>query len=98
MLTIEEIKRRVRPICKSYGIKRLYLFGSYARGESRVDSDIDFRLDKGKVRGVQIGGVYMDLQEALQRKIDLLTTNQFSSDFLENIQNEEVLVYDEKQG
>lgn len=96
MLTIEDIRRKITPICQSYGIERLYLFGSYARGEARSDSDIDFRLDKGKVRGVQIGGLYMDLQEALQQKIDLLTTNQFSSDFLKQIQAEEVVLYDEK--
>lgn len=96
MLTIEDIRRKITPICQSYGIERLYLFGSYARGEARSDSDIDFRLDKGKVRGVQIGGLYMDLQEALQQKIDLLTTNQFSSDFLKQIQAEEIVLYDEK--
>lgn len=74
----------------------MYLFGSYARGEAGADSDIDFRLDKGRVRGVQIGGLYMDLQEALQQKVDLLTTNQFSSDFLKQIQAEEIVLYDEK--
>lgn len=97
MLTIEDIRRKITPICRSYGIERLYLFGSYARGEAGADSDIDFRLDKGRVRGVQIGGLYMDLQEALQQKVDLLTTNQFSSDFLKQIQAEEIVLYDEKQ-
>lgn len=96
MLTIEDIRRKITPICRSYGIERLYLFGSYARGEAGADSDIDFRLDKGRVRGVQIGGLYMDLQEALQQKVDLLTTNQFSSDFLKQIQAEEIVLYDEK--
>lgn len=96
MLTIEDIRRKITPICQSYGIERLYLFGSYARGEAKSDSDIDFRLDKGKVRGVQIGGLYMDLQEALQQKIDLLTTNQISANFLKQIQAEEIVLYDEK--
>lgn len=96
MLTIEDIRRKITSICRSYGIERLYLFGSYARGEAGADSDIDFRLDKGRVRGVQIGGLYMDLQEALQQKVDLLTTNQFSSDFLKQIQAEEIVLYDEK--
>ena len=34
MLTIEEIKERVTPICEKYKIDRMWLFGSYARGEA----------------------------------------------------------------
>ena len=31
--TIDEIKAIVEPIAKSYGVKRVFLFGSYARGK-----------------------------------------------------------------
>ena len=48
MLTIPVIKERIAPICKEYEVKEAYLFGSYARGESTEDSDIDIRIDKGK--------------------------------------------------
>ena len=32
--TIDEIRRKVVPIAKKYGVKKLSLFGSYARGEA----------------------------------------------------------------
>lgn len=34
MLTIDEIKKAVIPVCERYGVERLSLFGSYARGEA----------------------------------------------------------------
>lgn len=42
MFTLEEIKQKSIPIAKKYGIKNLFLFGSYARGEANEESDLDF--------------------------------------------------------
>ena len=44
--TIEEIRNKVVPYCKDYGLKRLCLFGSYAKGEATDTSDLDFIMDK----------------------------------------------------
>ena len=38
---LEEIQAIVYPILRSHGVSRAYLFGSYARGEERKDSDLD---------------------------------------------------------
>lgn len=32
-------------LCRRYGVRRLGLFGSVARGEERADSDIDFLVE-----------------------------------------------------
>lgn len=40
--TIDEIKRKSVPIVKEYGIDSLSLFGSYARGEAKEVSDLNF--------------------------------------------------------
>ena len=48
VLTIDEIKKRIRPVCEKYNVKELFLFGSYARGEATEDSDVDFRLISGR--------------------------------------------------
>lgn len=42
--TINEIKNRANPIAKAYGIGRMSLFGSYARGEAKDDSDVDLYI------------------------------------------------------
>ena len=42
VFTIENIISLVKPIAEKYQVKEIYLFGSYARGEANVDSDLDF--------------------------------------------------------
>ena len=42
--TIEEIQKIVSPIAAYHGVERVFLFGSYARGEATPDSDLDFRV------------------------------------------------------
>ncbi|MCM1334989.1 MAG: nucleotidyltransferase domain-containing protein [Bacteroides sp.] len=72
---IEEIAERVRPIAERYGTGKIYLFGSYARGEATEESDIDLLVDAENVIGLQFFGMYGDLEEALQKELDLITTN-----------------------
>lgn len=73
--SIDEIKNIVTPIAKQYGVARIFLFGSYARGEATPSSDLDFRVDKGRLRGlIQLGALYSDLEEHLDKKLDLMTT------------------------
>lgn len=38
-------KRRLAEICRRYGVKKLSLFGSAARGELRADSDVDLMVE-----------------------------------------------------
>jgi Predicted nucleotidyltransferases len=45
-VTIEEIKAVVEPIARKYGVERVYLFSSYARGDMTENSDVDLRVDK----------------------------------------------------
>lgn len=48
MITISEIQKAVIPIARVYGVKRLYLFGSYAKGTADRESDIDLLVEKGR--------------------------------------------------
>ncbi|MGE5612886.1 MAG: nucleotidyltransferase family protein [Bacillota bacterium] len=93
--TIEDIKTIVEPIARKYGVKRVYLFGSYARGDVNENSDVDLRIDKGTLKGMfALCGLYTEIEEALQTKVDILTTGSLDDDFLRKIQKEEVLLYE----
>lgn len=93
--SIEEIKQIVAPIAQAYGIQRVFLFGSYARGEATSTSDLDFRVDKGSLKGLfALGGLYSDLEESLDKELDLLTTGSLEPTFLNQIANEEILIYE----
>ena len=97
MLTIDEIKRAVASICERYGVERLSLFGSYARGEADELSDVDLIVDKydeKKLIGFEWGGLYADIQEALGVEIDLLSRRSTRQKFLNKIAKDEVLLYE----
>lgn len=92
--TIDEIKAIAAPIAAQYGVSALYLFGSYARGEATPVSDLDFRVEKGRIRNIlQLGGLLNDLEDHFKKPTDLLTTQMLSEDFLSSIRDEEVLIY-----
>ena len=73
--TIEEIKEKSIPIAKKYGVSKLALFGSYARGDAIESSDIDFVIDKGAIVGWDFFGFCLDLENEFCKKVDVLTYN-----------------------
>jgi len=94
--TIEEIKSIVGEAARQYGVERVTLFGSYARGEARPDSDIDLRIDKGRIRGCfQLSGFHLDLEEKFKANVDVLTTESMNEKFFNRILKEEILLYEQ---
>ncbi len=58
------------------GAKNVRVFGSAVRGEARPDSDIDFLVDLEPGRSLfDLGGLLMDLQQLLDREVDVVTEN-----------------------
>lgn len=80
---------------KRLGVEHLYMFGSTARGEARLDSDVDLFFDyqKGKL------GVYelMDVKEyasgILDRKTDIMTRDGLHKTLREAIEATAVRVF-----
>lgn len=94
--TIDEIKVKVSPIAKNYGIRRASLFGSYARGTANDNSDIDICIDKGRMRSlIQYFAFINDLEKSLQCHVDVVTSEIQDEEFLNNILRDEVLLYEE---
>lgn len=56
-------------------INKVWLFGSYARGEEKADSDVDLLVafaPNSKVSLFTMGGIYMDLRRLLGKEVDLI--------------------------
>ena len=99
---IEEIAERVRPIAERYGISKVYVFGSYARGEATEDSDVDLMISYKTLNGAfALGGVFADFKEALDKSVDIISekavTSDYTTDFgkqlYDEIKKEGVLIY-----
>lgn len=93
-LTIGEIHYAVVGLAEEYGASKVSLFGSYARGDQKPDSDIDILLEKGAIKGMQVLDFQEDLSHALGRPVDVVTTAGASERFLEKIAKDAVTLYE----
>lgn len=92
--TIEELRNRIAPIAQQYGVQSVSLFGSYSKGTAADDSDIDLKIEKGKLKSLfQICGFRLAVEDALERPVDLVTSESSDRDFLDMIAKDEVLLY-----
>ena len=97
--SIEELKQRIAPVAEKYGLREVYLFGSYARSEATEQSDVDILIDRtgSKIRSMfEMGGLYEDLCASIGKEVDLVTTQTLEQSstrrrsplFIQNIQAE----------
>ena len=80
-------------------LEAVVLYGSYARGDATASSDVDLCVDAPALRGLfALGGLYADLEDALSKRIDVVTTGslKYNKDetFLENLRKDRVLLYE----
>jgi predicted nucleotidyltransferase len=78
-------------------VKKVYIFGSYARNEETPESDVDILVDldpEARVGGFQFGGMLEDLKEILLKDVDLLTRNSISKYILPHVENDKILIYE----
>ena len=75
---------------KSFGVKKLGLFGSFCRQEQNVGSDIDFLVDFEQDKKTFDNFIKLSffLEELMNRKIELVTSESLSPYFRPNILNE----------
>ena len=94
LLSIDEIQRRITPICVRYGVKALYLFASYARGEATEKSDMDFWIERGGIEDLfTLSAFRLELVEVLGCSVDIVSTLPNINRFIENLKRDEVKLY-----
>ena len=72
-----------------FGVINIGLFGSYAKGTQRVDSDIDFLVELEEPRFDWIAGLQIYLEKRFNRKIELVRKRiNFDRRFIERIGDE----------
>lgn len=79
------------------GISRIALFGSYARGEARPDSDIDLRIsyDEGTLTLFGLSEFLQDVQDATGKSVDIVSRHDLGDDdFAQEIERDGVTIYE----
>ena len=71
ILSLEFIKNVVADIFRYHNVESCYLFGSYAKGKARPDSDIDLMI-VSDVEGLAFYQLISDLETRFKKKVDLL--------------------------
>ena len=72
---LQEKRDEILAIAAKHGAYNVRIFGSVARGEEKPTSDIDFLIDYdlSKTSPWFPGGLLMDLEDLLGRKVDIVT-------------------------
>jgi len=94
ILSMEKIKAVCENVFAEYSIDFSYLFGSYAKGRPREDSDIDL-LVSTELTGMKFYGLAEKLRSQLNKKVDLLDLHQLENnpELLKEILKTGVKVY-----
>jgi predicted nucleotidyltransferase len=83
-------------ICRLHDVTFLGIFGSFARGEATLDSDVDLIVRFAKRKSLlHLVGLERELSEACGRKVEVLTEAAISPYLRERIKAETVILYDE---
>lgn len=75
MNVVEVLKSNEEIIKKQYGVKRIGIFGSFARGDAKEGSDVDVivEFEKGRKKYDNYMDLKFFLMDLFQRKVDLVT-------------------------
>ena len=101
ILTMDQIKERISPICNKYHINIVYLFGSYSRNEATKNSDIDLLVESKKNPSMdsllKVCEFENSLQDTLNKKVQVIThipKDEFHSIYRNNVMKDAVVIYE----
>ncbi len=89
---IKEKREEIISLSAKHGAFNIRIFGSVARGEDTANSDIDFLIDYdlSKTSPWFPGGLLIDLEELLGRKVDIVTEKSLHPSIKEKVLKEAI--------
>jgi len=71
IVDLEYISRKCSEIFDKYKINFCYLFGSYAKGKAKDDSDVDLLIST-EIKGLKFFGLVEEIRNSLHKKVDVI--------------------------
>jgi len=93
-LELKRLKPKIIKILKRHDVKRAGIFGSYARGEQKKNSDIDILIEVAnkKFSLLDQAGLEIELEKNLRKKVEILTYNGINPLLKDRILKEELRI------
>jgi hypothetical protein len=96
-MSAQAMTQTIAEYFKTQPVLKAWLFGSFARGEERPDSDVDIMvtLDQNAQVGLfQLSGMHLDLQDLLHTRVDLVTDKGLLPFARESVERDKKLIYE----
>src|SRR6185437_2114576 len=97
MLTIQQIKQTVTDYFKDKPVRKVYLFGSYARGEASEKSDVDLLVEyddsKKRLSLFDVLRFKVSLEEKLHNNVELVEEGFLFEGFKPWIEKDKIQIY-----
>ncbi len=92
----KEILEKLKTFFTTRPVNKAYIFGSVVRNESDEESDVDLLVELDYSQPIGLGFVKMqiELEELLNKKVDLITSRSVSKHLQPFIEKEKVLIYE----
>ena len=94
IVDLEYISRKCSEIFDKYKINFCYLFGSYAKGKAKDDSDVDLLIST-EIKGLKFFGLVEELRNSLHKKVDVIEVAGLKNnvELLEEILKDGIKIY-----
>lgn len=91
-----EVTKTIQDYFKTQPVEKVWIFGSFSRGEERPDSDIDILITfvKDAHIGYKYFGMICDLEDRLKRPVDLVVENSLLPFAKESAEKDKILIYE----
>lgn len=102
ILSIEAIKLVLKPLIKKYDLKKVILFGSYARGEATKESDLDFLVECKNMNTMKEYAVLLEsFKTATGKDVDIVMADTLLNKqtraikrLMDHIERDKVVIYE----
>lgn len=92
---LKRIANKVTPIAQKFGVEKVTLFGSVARGDNDENSDYDFLASKGNIKSLlQYMDFVMQLEEVFNAHVDVVLESSPDKYIVEAARKEGVVIYE----